>query len=114
MLVGTADGTPAAVIYIDDIYRRKRPTEYGNSDRQNLLAWPQSGGAIAQGISPAPGTEVRVRRVGRGVLLEPMERSLADIQAVFAEIDRLGGNDFLPEGRPPQPPMPRPRKIFDE
>ena len=27
-----------------------------------------------------PGTEVRVRRLGRGVLLEPMERSLGDIQ----------------------------------
>lgn len=61
-----------------------------------------------------PGTQVRVRRLGRGVLLEPMDRSLADIQAVFAEIDRLGGKDFLPEGRPPQPPMPPPRKIFDE
>jgi antitoxin VapB len=61
-----------------------------------------------------PGTEVRVRRVGRGVLLEPMERSLADIQAVFAEIDRLGGKDFLSEGRPAQPPMPQPRKIFEE
>jgi len=61
-----------------------------------------------------PGTEVRVRRVGRGVLLEPMERSLADIQAVFAEIDRLRGRDFLPEGRPPQPPMPPPLKAFDE
>jgi antitoxin VapB len=61
-----------------------------------------------------PGREVRVRRVGRGVLLEPMEHSLADIKAVFAEIDRLGGRHFLPEGRPEQPPMPPPRKIFDE
>jgi hypothetical protein len=43
-----------------------------------------------------------------------MERSLADIQAVFAEIDRLGGQDFLPEGRPAQPPMPQPPKIFEE
>jgi len=25
---------------------------------------------------------------------------------VFAEIDRLGGRDFLPEGRPEQPPLP--------
>jgi antitoxin VapB len=61
-----------------------------------------------------PGTEVRVRRLGRGVLLEPLDRSLADIHAVFAEIDRLGGRDFLPEGRPSQPPMPPPRKMFDE
>ena len=49
-----------------------------------------------------PRTEMRVRRVGRGVLLEPMDRSLADIQAIFAEIDRLGGKDFLSEGQPAQ------------
>jgi len=61
-----------------------------------------------------PGTEVRVRRVGRGVLLEPIERSLADIEAVFAEIDRLGSEEFLPEGRPAQPPMPQPHEIFEE
>ena len=60
------------------------------------------------------GTQVRVRRVGRGVLLEPMERSVADIRAVFAEIDRLGGRDFLPEGRPEQPPMPPGRVVFDD
>lgn len=53
-----------------------------------------------------PGTEVRVSRVGRGVLLEPIAHSVEDIRAIFAEIDRLGGSDFLPEGRPPQPPMP--------
>jgi antitoxin VapB len=38
--------------------------------------------------------------------LEPMERSIEDIKAIFAEIDRLGGGEFLPEGRPEQPPMP--------
>jgi antitoxin VapB len=53
-----------------------------------------------------PGTEVRVRRLGRGVLLEPMEPNLEDIKAIFAEIDRLGGNEFLSDGRPRQPPMP--------
>lgn len=61
-----------------------------------------------------PGTEVRVRRIGRAVLLEPLERNAKDIKAIFAEIDRLGGADFLPEGRPEQPPMPAPRAIFDE
>jgi virulence-associated protein VagC len=35
------------------------------------------------------GTEVRVRRVGRGVLLEPIDRDLKDIAAIFAEIDRM-------------------------
>ncbi|MGK9168820.1 hypothetical protein KXR53_21070 [Inquilinus limosus] len=50
-----------------------------------------------------PGKEVRVRRYGRGVLPEPIEQETTkNIQAVFAEIDRLRGVEFLPE----QPPMP--------
>lgn len=53
-----------------------------------------------------PGKEVRVRHFGRGVLLEPMEQDVKAAGAVFAEIDRLGGEDFLPEGRPAQPPLP--------
>ncbi|MEO3435121.1 AbrB/MazE/SpoVT family DNA-binding domain-containing protein [Inquilinus sp. CAU 1745] len=53
-----------------------------------------------------PGEEVRVRRLGHSVLLEPIERNVEDVRAIFAEIDRLGGEAFLPEGRPPQPPMP--------
>jgi len=62
-----------------------------------------------------PGTEVRVRRIGRAVLLEPVERDRETIKAVFAEIDRLGGSEFLPEGRPEQPPMPiDERKYFDD
>jgi antitoxin VapB len=61
-----------------------------------------------------PGTEVRVRRVGRVVLLEPIEPDRGDIKAIFAEIDRLGAADFQPERRPAQPPMPSPRKVFDE
>lgn len=47
------------------------------------------------------GKEVRIRRVGLGVLLEPMK---TDWQAVFDEIDRLGGDKIFPEGRE-QPPM---------
>jgi len=63
-----------------------------------------------------PGKEVRVRKLGHAVLLEPLERGRDrdTIRAIFAEIDRLGGRDFLPEGRPEQPPMPPDRKIFHE
>jgi antitoxin VapB len=61
-----------------------------------------------------PGKEVRVRRMGRAVLLEPVERDRETMEAVFAEIDRRGGGDFLPHGRPQQPPMPSPRNIFDD
>ncbi|MDQ0468641.1 antitoxin [Labrys wisconsinensis] len=52
-----------------------------------------------------PGTEVRVRRVGRGVLLEPVERSAEDIQAIFAALDRYRGMPFMEEGRR-QPSLP--------
>jgi antitoxin VapB len=61
-----------------------------------------------------PGTEVRVRRVGRAVLLEPLERDGADIKAIFTELDRLGARDFQPERRPAQPPLPPTRKVLDE
>jgi antitoxin VapB len=62
-----------------------------------------------------PGKEVRVRRIGRAVLLEPIERDRQTMEAIFAEIDRLGGAEFLPEGRPEQPPMPiDDRKYFDD
>jgi antitoxin VapB len=46
------------------------------------------------------GTEVRIRRMGKGVLIEPVA---ADLQEVFRRIDTVGGEPF-PE-RPPQPPM---------
>lgn len=58
-----------------------------------------------------PGKEVRVSRVSRGVLLEPMER---DAEAWFAMIDALNDEPFLPEGRPEQPPMPPQKAFFDE
>jgi antitoxin VapB len=60
------------------------------------------------------GTEVRVRRLGRGVLLEPLEYDRAAVAAIFAEIDRQGGANFMPDGRPEQPAMPAPRDAFEE
>jgi antitoxin VapB len=58
-----------------------------------------------------PGKEVRVRRVGRGVLLEPIA---SDLDAWFAALDALNTEPFLPEGRPKQPPMPPNRVFFDK
>lgn len=49
-----------------------------------------------------PGTEVRVRRDGNRVILEPME---FDVQAWFARLDSFGDVPFMPEGRE-QPDMP--------
>ena len=57
-----------------------------------------------------PGTEVRVTRVGRGVLLEPIE---TDVRAWLARLDALNDGPFMPEGRQ-QPPMPAPNDVsFD-
>lgn len=60
-----------------------------------------------------PGTEVRVRRDGNRVILEPME---TDFHAWLAKLDAIRGDEvFLPEGRPEQPPMPQGDEIdFDK
>ena len=55
------------------------------------------------------GDRVRVRRAGRGVLVEPM---FTDVSAWFAELDRLASEPFMPEGRQ-QPSMPQP-DVFDD
>jgi antitoxin VapB len=101
------------MIYTNGIYRGKADA-MAESGTAKLFMHGRSQAVRLPKEFRLPGKEVRVRRLGRAVLLEPMERSLADIRAVFEEIDRLGGRDFLPEGRPEQPPMPPPRKIFDE
>jgi antitoxin VapB len=53
------------------------------------------------------GDRVRLRRAGRGVLVEPMFVNVADW---FAELDRLCAEPFMAEGRR-QPPTPV-REIF--
>ena len=50
-----------------------------------------------------PGKEVRVRRVGRGVLLEPLEAPF-DVAAWFAKLDEYLDEPLMPEGRQ-QPPL---------
>jgi antitoxin VapB len=51
-----------------------------------------------------PGKEVRVRRVGRGVLLEPIGEPF-DIAAWWAKLDEYRDVPFMPDGRE-QPAMP--------
>jgi antitoxin VapB len=53
------------------------------------------------------GTQVRVRRLAEGVLLEPL---IADPTEWFAELDRVREGNFLGKGRS-QPPTLR-REIF--
>lgn len=59
-----------------------------------------------------PGTEVRVRRVGRAVLLEPID-ALFDVKAWFDKLDEYSDEPFMAQGRQ-QPPMPAVRNVFDE
>jgi antitoxin VapB len=54
-----------------------------------------------------PGGEVRVRRIGGSILLEPME---ADLDAWFASVREAASPDFPDRD---QPPMPPPKDIFD-
>ena len=55
-----------------------------------------------------PGDRVRVRRVERGILLEPMA---ADINTWFADLDRFADVPFMEDGRR-QPPMPASVDLF--
>jgi antitoxin VapB len=51
------------------------------------------------------GDRVRVTRVGRGVLLEPV---IADVTAWFEALDRLNDEPFMPDGREQPTPTDRP------
>lgn len=55
------------------------------------------------------GDRVRVRRAGRGVLVEPM---FANVTDWFAELDRFGAEPFMADGCR-QPPTPE-RAIFPQ
>ncbi len=56
-----------------------------------------------------PGTEVRIRRVGQSVVLEPIE---TDMKAWFDKLDSYLDEPFMPDGRQ-QPPMPPDRTPFE-
>lgn len=56
-----------------------------------------------------PGKEVRVRRLGRGVLLEPME---FNVGAWLSALERYKNVPFMEEGRE-QPAMPEDDVLFD-
>ena len=56
-----------------------------------------------------PGDRVRVRRVERGILLEPI---VTDLDTWFTELDRFADVPFMDDGRR-QPPMPASEDVFD-
>lgn len=53
------------------------------------------------------GDRVRIRRFGRGVIVEPI---FDDINELFAEIDRIDAGPFMAEGR--QQPVAPKREVF--
>jgi len=55
------------------------------------------------------GDEVRIRRAGEGVLLEPV---ISDTRNWLAELDRFKAKPFMKKGSRQQPVTPR-REIFD-
>jgi antitoxin VapB len=55
------------------------------------------------------GDRVRVRRLGEGVLLEPIA---ADVDSWFAELDGFSEVPFMEHGRE-QPAMPEPRSTLE-
>jgi antitoxin VapB len=57
------------------------------------------------------GKEVRIRRVGQGVLLEPMK---FDADAWLDEIARLRGDPIFPNGREQSPMQERDFSGFDK
>ena len=60
-----------------------------------------------------PGTKVRVRRVGRGLLLEPVETDAkADLDGWMTALATLKDGPFMPGGRE-QPAMPAGPVDFD-
>jgi antitoxin VapB len=61
------------------------------------------------------GKEVRVRRDGDKVILEPLQNVPFDVEGWWARLDALGGADFLPDGPPDDPPsLPDSREFFDK
>ena len=48
-----------------------------------------------------PGKEVRIRRVGKTLVLEPIEH---DVEKWFAEMHAISGGDFPEREQPPMPP----------
>jgi antitoxin VapB len=58
------------------------------------------------------GSEVRLSKVGDKVILEPIKKQPFDAEAWFARLDELGGQNFMPDGVPEDPPVQPDRRVF--
>ena len=95
------------MISIKDRYRGG-----GDRERHDEIVQARRPSGVLPEAFPLPGQEVMVSRDGDKVILEPMpaEKPSFDSKAFCAEIDALGGGEFLPDGLPDDPPLaPRPR-----
>jgi antitoxin VapB len=91
------------MMYIMDIYQRANGFRMTETATAKLFMHGRSQAVRLPKEFRLPGKEVRVRRIGRAVLLEPMGVPF-DLNAWWAKIDEHGA-DFLPEGHPAQVPM---------
>lgn len=69
-----------------------------NSDTAKLFMHGRSQAVRLPKAYRMPGTEVRVRREGDKVILEPVEKPKFDFAKWRAELDALGASEFLPDG----------------
>jgi antitoxin VapB len=60
-----------------------------------------------------PGTEVRIRREGDAVILEPIRAGSIDLKSWFRRLDEAYGPDFMAEGRD-QPPLQERKHWYEE
>jgi antitoxin VapB len=103
---------PRILWYIsNDIYRIAPDKIMSNAPTAKIFKHGRSQAVRLPKEFRMPGTEMRVRRVGRGLLLEPIDAPF-DVKAWFDKLDEYHHEPFMPEGRQ-QPAMPT-RKIFGE
>src|ERR1700740_754675 len=102
---GRIDGSAGGVISI----RRQSLWRIGVTATAKLFTHGRSQAVRLPKEFRFEGREVRVTKVGRRVILEPME---PDEPMPCTAIDQLGDSRFMPEGRE-QPEAPPDRAVFE-
>jgi virulence-associated protein VagC len=86
------------MVYSGPVLARRHRTTSAASSRQSVNA---TAARLPRELT-FEGDCVRVRRTGKGVLMEP---TFTHVSTWFAVLDRFASGPFMPEGRG-QPPMP--------
>ena len=94
-------------VYIKDIIRRSE-IAMSESGIAKVFMHGRSQAVRLPRAFRVTGDRVRVRRVAKGILLEPIG---TDLDAWFAELDRFADIPFMEDGRH-QPPMPDAEELF--